>query len=149
MNKYNKNIKKRNSLWSKKERTGLKIAGYTFLVAILFAVYYLINQDIERKNQLIAMAGKELAHNKVCMVGDVLKFKELDKIVIDGKHYWVCCPKCKAQLLYAYKKRFAVDPVTQKEVDKAEAFITQSPTMKERVLYFETSKNFEIYKTKM
>jgi YHS domain-containing protein len=44
-------------------------------------------------------------------------------VLVDGKRYYGCCAECVKQLAEDPKSRAAVDPVSKKELDKADAVI--------------------------
>ena len=63
---------------------------------------------------------------------------------IEGKTYYGCCKMCINALNSDPQQRFAVDPVSGKEIDKAEAIIGAAPD--NSIYYFETEENLEIFK---
>jgi YHS domain-containing protein len=67
-------------------------------------------------------------------------------VPVDGKTYYGCCAGCKAKLESDPGARTAVDPVTQKAVDKAQAVLGQTSTGV--VLYFENEQTFASYAQK-
>ena len=64
-------------------------------------------------------------------------------VPVDGKTYYGCCAGCKAKLESDPTARMAVDPVTQKPVDKALAVFAKTSTGE--VLYFENEQTFASY----
>jgi len=64
-------------------------------------------------------------------------------VPVDGKTYYGCCAGCKAKLESDPSARVAVDPVTQKPVDKALAVLGKTETG--AVLYFENEQTFASY----
>lgn len=148
--KRNNHIKRnKKTLWSKKEVTVLKIIGLVLLLGIMGSVGSLFWQDYKKQQLLTEMAGTELKHSNVCMAGDAIKLKELKVALIDNKEYWVCCSKCAIKIKHSLTKRYAIDPISNKKVDKSKAIIMQHPLKKEKVLYFETKRNFDIYKSEV
>jgi YHS domain-containing protein len=86
-------------------------------------------------------------HKRVCMVTNKT-FTE-DQIAVDvaGKTYYGCCEMCKGRLTSEAKLRTAVDPVSQKSVDKADAVIAADS--KGKVFYFENDENLAAYNAKV
>jgi YHS domain-containing protein len=84
---------------------------------------------------------------RVCMVTN--KAFEDDQIAVEvgGKTYYGCCEMCKGRLTSDAKLRSAVDPVSQKPVDKAEAVIAADS--KGKVFYFENDENLAAYNAKV
>ncbi|HWM90884.1 MAG TPA: hypothetical protein VN493_08965 [Thermoanaerobaculia bacterium] len=97
----------------------------------------------------VAQAGeakpelKRVETKKVCMVNNQVFDKDQIPVAVDGKTYYGCCEMCKERLAKDVAARTAVDPVTNKPVDKATAVIAAMPDGK--VLYFESQETFEKY----
>ena len=72
--------------------------------------------------------------SEVCMANDRFFGREQIPVEVDGKTYYGCCEGCKVRLTEDESVRFAVDPVTGEEVDKAAALIAARPDGS--VLYF-------------
>ena len=81
--------------------------------------------------------------DKVCMVNEQFMNRPQIAVVVDEKTYYGCCAMCKERLANDESKRYAVDPVTGKKVDKAKAVIGAAEDG--RVAYFENEKNFAKY----
>jgi YHS domain-containing protein len=62
---------------------------------------------------------------------------------VEGKTYYGCCAACKDKLRNNAAVRTAVDPITQRPVDKAAAVIGKTDSGK--VLYFESEDTFTRY----
>jgi YHS domain-containing protein len=80
---------------------------------------------------------------RVCMVNDSLFPKDQIPVQVGDKTYFGCCEMCKGRLAGDASVRQAVDPVSQKTVDKATAVIGALPDG--RVLYFENAANLQRY----
>jgi len=79
----------------------------------------------------------------VCMLKNRAVGKPLIPVQVEGATYYGCCEMCTGTLQKDRKERFAIDPVTKREVDKARAVIgVQSGG---EVLYFENEKSFQIF----
>ncbi|MBI5469166.1 MAG: hypothetical protein HY891_08550 [Deltaproteobacteria bacterium] len=80
----------------------------------------------------------------VCMVTDMVPGdRPMFPVEVDGKTYYGCCPMCVHRLKDERAIRYAVDPVTKREVDKASAFITAGPGRK--AVYFESEATAKKY----
>ncbi|HUG53009.1 MAG TPA: hypothetical protein VMR21_05390 [Vicinamibacteria bacterium] len=82
--------------------------------------------------------------DKVCMVNDHYMGVAQIPVDVDGKTYYGCCAMCEERLAKDRAVRFAVDPVSGKEVDKAKAVIGQRADGS--VLYFESEANRKKYR---
>ncbi|WP_346856896.1 hypothetical protein [uncultured Draconibacterium sp.] len=151
MNKQIKKLSRKDkekvkSLWSKSEKRVLIIVASVLFFALL--AYYGIPAIKYQRNQdsLNELYNQELAVNKVCMVGDEIKFKVIRPVKIEGKTYWACCSKCEAKLNNNLNDiRNAIDPFSKEIINKADAVVVQNPTKKGRVLFFKTYNNYDKY----
>ena len=107
-------------------------------VAALLALACLLAAPLARAESLQQVEAK-----RVCMVNDNLFPKDQIPVQVSGKTYFGCCEMCKDRLAADASLRHAVDPVSQKPVDKATAVIGARPDG--RVLYFENARNLERY----
>jgi YHS domain-containing protein len=80
----------------------------------------------------------------VCFVNNRYMGKEQIPVEVNGKTYYGCCQGCVGNLQNNRKVRYAIDPYTNKEVDKALAYIVVKPGSSE-VWYFESEKNYSSY----
>lgn len=64
-------------------------------------------------------------------------------VSVDGRTYFGCCEMCKGKLEREVSARTATDPVSGRQVDKAEALIGKTSTG--AVLYFESQTTFAAY----
>ena len=80
---------------------------------------------------------------QVCMINEQYFEKEQIPVEVDGKTYFGCCSMCKDRLANDPESRFAVDPVSGKQVDKATAVIAADADG--RVAFFENEKNLKAY----
>lgn len=80
-------------------------------------------------------------HSDVCMVQNRYGIMKMIPVPIDGKTYYGCCQGCVARLKFRPEVRFAKDPVTGKDIDKASAFIVGNPDG--TVTYFESRDTAE------
>jgi YHS domain-containing protein len=79
----------------------------------------------------------------VCMVNDMDMGKAQIPVVVEGRTYYGCCAMCKDRLAKDAAIRSAIDPVSGKSVDKAQAVIGKRPDGS--VVYFETEANLRRY----
>jgi YHS domain-containing protein len=84
---------------------------------------------------------------RVCMVTNKAFPDDQIPVEVEGKTYYGCCEMCKGRLTSDAKLRTAVDPVSQKTVDKADAVIAADS--KGKVFYFENDDNLVAYNAKI
>ena len=83
---------------------------------------------------------KPADHSSVCMVTNMVPGdRKMFPVEVDGKTYYGCCPVCVKRLKTERAVRYAVDPVTGREVDKSAAFIVAGPDRK--AFYFASSES--------
>tara|TARA_R110001592_G_scaffold234170_1_gene491808 strand:- start:7198 stop:7575 length:378 start_codon:yes stop_codon:yes gene_type:complete len=98
-------------------------------------------QKVETQEQV---KGK-VESSYVCYVNNKYMGKEQIPVEVDGKTYYGCCQGCVGNLQKNRAPRYAKDPLTGKEVDKATAYIVIKEVGKSDVLYFENKANYEKY----
>ncbi len=82
---------------------------------------------------------KRVEHKYVCMTQDTIFTRELIPVKIDGKTYYGCCQGCASALKTEPEKyTLAKDPISGKQVNKADAIILG---FKNKALYFESEEN--------
>ncbi len=89
----------------------------------------------------------QVKNNLVCMVNDTYFGTEQIPVVAEGKTYYGCCQDCIAKIQNNRSVRYARDPYSGTEVDKANAFIVKRQGDTKEVLYFESKENFKRYLT--
>ncbi len=82
----------------------------------------------------------------VCMVNNEDMGKPQIPVKVGEQTYYGCCKMCVGNIQQNRKVRFAIDPVSGNEVDKAKAVIGAKPDG--GVLYFENEKNFQAFTLK-
>ncbi|MBI1912259.1 MAG: hypothetical protein HYS21_09685 [Deltaproteobacteria bacterium] len=102
---------------------------------ILLAPYAQAN---ESKSQAQTIEVRAEKHSDVCMVTNNVALMKMIPVEVEGKTYYGCCQGCVGKLKFKRSVRFAVDPVTGKEVDKADAFIVKDENNK--AVYFESKE---------
>jgi YHS domain-containing protein len=86
-----------------------------------------------------AAALRQVEPRFVCMVNNSLFDRPQIPVEVGGKTYFGCCPACKERLATDAEARQAMDPVSGRMVDKANAVIGVLPTG--AVVYFESEAN--------
>jgi YHS domain-containing protein len=81
--------------------------------------------------------------SQVCMVNNQFMGSPQIPVTVEGKTYYGCCEMCKGRLANDPSSRTAVDPVSQRTVDKAAAVIGKTETG--AALYFENERNLLAY----
>lgn len=82
--------------------------------------------------------------SRVCMINDTYMGQPQERVVVDGKTYFGCCPACKERLDTEPATRIARDPVTGEVVDKARAVIARDD--RNAILYFASAQNVRKYR---
>lgn len=90
-----------------------------------------------------AVITAPLPPEQVCMVNNAYMGKKQIPVEYDGKIYYGCCQMCVKKIQTEREVRFAKDPVTGEEVDKAKAYIAPSASGKEEVLYFKSAATYQ------
>ncbi|RXP54813.1 hypothetical protein EC396_08855 [Lutibacter sp. HS1-25] len=131
------------------------IIGFFFLAALISSCTTKTKQKTESSEKtkieyseetLSKSAGvAKIESSKVCYVNN--KFMGIDQIPVEfeNKTYYGCCEGCVVKLKTMRETRYAIDPSTGKEVDKAVAFIVLSPAGNNDVLYFESEQTYKDY----
>jgi YHS domain-containing protein len=129
----------------------------TMSVALWFAVPALAQADKPTKpgmsmgdapaTQPSGKLTKVDSPKRVCMVTNKAFPDDQIPVEVEGKTYYGCCEMCKGRLTSDAKLRTAVDPVSQKPVDKADAVIAADS--KGKVFYFESEENLAAYNAKV
>ena len=97
------------------------------------------------KQSLELKAGTKVKTNLVCMVNDSYMGKEQIPVEFEGKTYYGCCQGCVDAIQNKRSVRYAVDPATEKEVDKAKAYIVLKKDGSSKVFYFESEETYKQY----
>src|SRR3990170_8186978 len=115
---------------------------------LLTAVFLMLSSVLALSYLTVANAkGLEgqVSPDLVCMVNDTVMEKLQIPVPFEGKMYYGCCEGCVERIKTDRSVRYAKDPVTGKEVDKAKAFIMEGPAGE--ALYFESSATAAKYKS--
>lgn len=110
---------------------------------ILLGIMALISfSEAEAKRSEVK--AKLVAPSSVCMVNDAVMGKTQIPVKFEGKTYYGCCEGCVGTLKTDRSARYAKDPVTGKEVDKAKAVILEGSGGE--ALYFESLETASRYR---
>jgi YHS domain-containing protein len=77
------------------------------------------------------------------MVNNTFMGKPQIPVVVNGSTYYGCCEMCKGKLTQDPASRVAVDPVSNRPIDKAVAVMAKDE--QGSVLYFENEANLAQY----
>ena len=88
--------------------------------------------------------GELVPSDEICMVNDAYMGKKQFDVKFDGKTYYGCCEMCKERIPKDATVRLAIDPYSNKQVDKAVAVIAVTGNNGE-VSYFESKDNYTKY----
>ena len=102
-----------------------------------------MSTQMEPANESTEVAlGDIVPNDLVCMVNNDYMGREQLEVEVDGKIYYGCCEMCQERLPVDESVRVAIDPISQKEVDKADAVIAVTGERGE-VTYFENKENYQ------
>jgi YHS domain-containing protein len=126
-----------------KNLRGIVITGL-FLTVVFLQTNALAEQapraeDISEENTSVKSVNPDV----VCMTNDRILWTPQIPVQVEGKTYYGCCEGCVKSLQSNRSVRFAKDPFTGDEVDKAKAFIVEGP--KGKALYFESPETAQKY----
>ncbi len=121
----------------------------TKVIMVFLGVFLLsisLSSFSNAEDQAKAAEQASVQKSYVCMVNDKYMGKEQIPVEYKGKIYYGCCQGCIGNLQNNRAVRYAIDPATGKEVDKATAYIVMKPNGTGEVLYFESEENYTKYK---
>lgn len=125
-----------------------KLLSIAATAAILFIGCNPGNKHTDKEHQTPLAAqdskhqkGEEVPAQLVCMVNDVYMGKEQLAVPFEGKTYYGCCEMCRKRIPEDSTVRYATDPQTLKQVDKARAYIVLI-SEKGAVAYFEDKVSY-------
>lgn len=115
-------------------------------VAILAASWICIRAYAGGEPQRVNKpSGSQLQTSLVCMINNEYMAKEQIPTVVNGKTYYGCCPACAENLKNNQTTRYAEDPYSNEQVDKADAFIALQPDSTTKVQYFKSEQSYINY----
>lgn len=98
----------------------------------------------KKNNGVTYQKGDVVPHDEVCMVNNAFMGKKQIEVTHNGKKYYGCCEMCEKRIPEEEAVRIAVDPVSKKQVDKAEAVIAITGDDGE-VSYFQNDANYKAF----
>ena len=113
----------------------------TLIVSIIFTLLGGVSNTVFAQDQV---KGK-VESSYVCFVNNEYMGKDQIPVEVNGKTYYGCCQGCVGNLKGNRKVRYAIDPFTGKEVDKATAYIVIKEVGKTDILYFKNKANYDAY----
>ncbi len=85
----------------------------------------------------------------VCMVNDAFMGIKQFPVPMGDKMYYGCCEQCVDKIKNNRQFRYAKDPLTGEEVDKALAFIVMKSEKDHSVYYFKSENNYSKFQDKL
>jgi YHS domain-containing protein len=96
---------------------------------------------------LLAASGekvKQVEAKYTCFINKKHFDKPQTEIIVNGKKYYGCCENCASQLTQDPSTRVAIDPVSGKEVDKADAVIGMDKAG--NIYFFQSEDNLKKFR---
>lgn len=119
------------------------------LIWAAVAIYNYEKEEVEMKEAYEASlpdVAEFIEHNKVCMATDAFMHGEVQTVVPGlNESYYACSQHCISQLQSNLAERYAVDPVSKKQISKATAYISLHPDKSGKVCYFESKENHVLF----
>ncbi len=116
-----------------------------FLIAIAAGIilggYILAVNLIIDKSDVSDVSNVKLQTELVCMVNDAFMGIKQFPVPVGDKMYFGCCEQCVDKIKNNRQFRYAKDPLTGEEVDKALAFIVVKSEKDRSVHYFKSKDN--------
>lgn len=145
-NKKKSKIKNPNSLWTAKEKRVMISIGVVIFVLAIGFYGFMFKEEHAKTNAYKSFIGVVVPDSMVCMVSGEIKHKAINPIELEGKTYWGCCGQCETKLKYNTKNaRMAKDPISEKLISKADAYIRINPENNRKVMFFESEANYNEY----
>jgi YHS domain-containing protein len=118
------------------------ISIFIVAVIIISGGYILaVNFLIKGSDDPIVSEAK-LQTELVCMVNDAYMGIKQFPVPVEDKMYYGCCEQCVDKIKNVRQFRYAKDPLTGEEVDKASAFIVMKSEIDHSVYYFKSQDNY-------
>jgi|SRR5690625_2409795 len=103
-----------------------------------------IDPQITNSNSIPLKDSQIVPSEEVCMVNDAYMGTKQLAVNFEGNIYYGCCQMCEARIPEDPTVRVAIDPYSQKQVDKSKAVIAIVGSRGE-VAYFENEQNYNQY----
>ena len=116
------------------------------MITLLFMTLTACNESKPSGDEdgLLFSIGDQVPKDEVCMVNNAYMGKRQIEVSYHGKKYYGCCEMCEKRIPREQEIRIAIDPVSGKQVDKADAVIAISGKNNE-ISYFENKENYKAY----
>lgn len=102
------------------------------------------HHGVEKIYSVTYQKGDVVPPDEVCMVNNAFMGKKQIEVAYNGNKYYGCCEMCKKRFSKEEAVRMAVDPVSQKQVDKSRAVIAITGD-NGKVSYFENDANYKTF----
>jgi len=99
----------------------------------------------ENVKQTTPQVETPIKNSLICMVNNRYMGIKQIPVGVNGKTYYGCCQGCVTKLKSQRHFRYALDPFTGEEVDKANAYAVLNPNGSGTVMYFKTANHYEKY----
>ena len=100
-------------------------------------------ETTETKTEQTTAALKQVEVRFVCMQTNKAFDKEQIPVTIDGVVYFGCCNNCNRNLSSQEENRYALDPVSKKRINKADAVVGADAD--NSIYYFESVENLKAF----
>lgn len=115
-----------------------------FIVAVIIisGSYILIGNILLKMSDGPDVSNVKLQTELVCMVNDTYMGIKQFPVPMGDKMYYGCCEQCVDKIKNNRQFRYAKDPLTGEEVDKASAFIVMKSEIDHSVYYFKSNDSY-------
>ncbi|MFY9153789.1 MAG: hypothetical protein WAO52_17350 [Prolixibacteraceae bacterium] len=142
-----KELQERKIIENKKfNKTILISMGLLFLVVIIINVFFTFWCDTKYEYRKMALYGKEIRPELVCVNHNSLQYDETSKIIYEGKTYFICSSKCSQHLInHPQEVIFIADAFSGDTICKADALMGFKERGSHLIVYFKNRTNFNNY----
>lgn len=142
-----KQLKEKELIENKKfNKTMLKSMVVLFLVVIIINVCFTFWCDTKYEYRKIALYGKEINPELVCINDNRLQYDETSEIIYEGNSYFICSSKCSQHLIHHPQEViFIADAYSGDTICKADALMGLKEKGKPEIAYFKNKQNFKNY----
>ena len=99
----------------------------------------------ENDDMALQSVDPKLKTSHVCMMNKKYFGSEQIPVEVEGNVYYGCCQGCVSSLKSNRPIRYAKDPYSGEEVDKANSYIVLNSDGSKNVLYFKSAENYSKY----
>ena len=114
-----------------------------FIITVLISITGISSEAFAQKASEKAVdASLDKVENRfVCMITDKVFEEEQIPVTVNGIKYYGCCNMCVEKLNTQVESRYAIDPISQKRINKAKAVIGADSD--NNIYYFESLENLK------